>query len=145
MKEIVRYHTNVYFKSNKIIMPLLLWIAFLKISYSQTGLSYVPDIVMSSGCLFFIMIWIGFGCMDIENPISEQILIIKVKNADRYYISKIVFLLLIGLGMSAIGVVIPLLINIMNGYRLFNRTITLEDILCGLLLLFILAFLEVQH
>ncbi len=139
MIELIKYQGRKYFKSNKVIMPLLFWLLFLRISYSETNLSYVPSIVMSMGVLFFVMTWIGYGYQEMEEPVSEQLLVLKLQSADFYNISKIVFLLLVSLAFSAVGTAFPLIQNLLNHFRIFNRAITVFDIINGTVLHLIVA------
>lgn len=140
MKELIKYQVRIYFKSSKIIMPLLLWLIFLRISYSQKPLEYNPNIVMSAGVLFFIMTWIGYSYMDLEDSISEQIIILKIQNMNLYHCSKMMFLILIGAIMALIGIAFPVLQNIAIGETLFKRDIIFCDIIGGVLLHCITAF-----
>ena len=120
MKELLKYHTRIYLKSNKLVMPLLLWLVFLRIGYSQKPLEYLPNIVMSAGVLLFITSWLGFSYMDLEDPITEQIMILKLSSIHWYNISKIIFLIGISLMMSLISVAVPVIQNILLRGSLFK-------------------------
>ena len=139
MRELIKYESRKYFKSNKIIMPLLFWIIFLRICYSEANLSYVPSIVMSMGVLFFVTTWISYSYQEVEEPISEQLLILKVQSAEFYNLSKVIFLLLIGLAFSILGIAFPMIQNLLNHFTIFNRGITILDMIYGVILHFIVA------
>ncbi|HHV10747.1 MAG TPA: hypothetical protein GXX75_10785 [Clostridiales bacterium] len=111
----------------------------MRISYSEANLSYVPNIVMSMGVLFFVMTWIGYSYQDVEEPVSEQLLVLKLQSADFYNLSKVVFLLIISLSFSVIGIAFPMIQNVLNHFRVFNRAITFLDIIAGVVLHFIVA------
>lgn len=141
MKELLKYHTRIYLKSNKLVMPLLLWLVFLRIGYSQKPLEYLPNIVMSAGVLLFITTWLGFSYMDLEDPITEQIMILKLSSIHWYNISKIIFLIGISLMMSLISVAVPVIQNILLRGSLFKREIIYSDVLGAVLLHFLIAVL----
>ncbi|WP_010296952.1 hypothetical protein [Clostridium senegalense] len=127
-KELLKYHFMVYMKSNKIIMPFLVWMICMYTVYSTSPISIVSDFIISMICLFYIMVWIGLAYIEIEDPVLEQLLILKVENENIYNISKTLFLAFIGIVMSLIGVVIPIIINIITGFQLFTRELTIIDI-----------------
>lgn len=122
-------------------MPLILWLVFLRISYSQKPLEYIPNMVMSAGVLFFIMTWIGYSYMDLEDPISEQLIILKLQNMSLYNISKLIFLLMIALVISGMGVGFPILQNMIEKGTLFKRVIVASDVVGGVLLHGVIAFM----
>lgn len=144
MIELIKYECRKYFKSSKIIMPLLFWFIFLRICYSEGNLSYVPNIVMSMGVLFFVMTWISYSYQQTEELISEQLLILKLQSAVKYNGSKYIFLLLIGLGFSILGIAFPMVQNILNHFKIFNRGITVFDISYGILLHFVVAVVGIS-
>lgn len=144
MRELIKYESRKYFKSNKIIMPLLFWLIFLRICYSEGNLSYVSSIVMSMGVLFFVMTWISYSYQEVEELISEQLLVLKLQSAEFYNASKVIFLLLIGLGFSILGIAFPMIQNLLNDFCIFNRVITVFDIINGVVLHFIVATVGVS-
>ncbi len=144
MIELLKYEGRKYSKSSKIIMPLLFWIIFLRICYSEGNLSYVPNIVMSMGVLFFVMTWISYSYQETEELISEQLLILKLQSVRLYNGSKYIFLFFIGLGFSILGIAFPMLQNILNDFTIFRRAITIPDILQGILLHFIVAMVGIS-
>lgn len=131
----------MYIKSNKIIAPGLIWIIFLYFNYMSKPISYVPDLSFSGMILYLIMIWIGFTYMDMEDIITEQLIILKIKSATRYNISKVLFIIIISISMSIIGILVPVTQHIINNYSLFNRNLLTGDIIYGFILLNAFALL----
>lgn len=131
---LLKYHFNVYIKSNKYIMPLAAWLAFMLVAYSIIPVGVVPSCLVSMVCLFFIMVWMSISYTEIVEPVSEQILLLKVRNDNIYYLSKLAFLIIIGLIMSLIGILLPTIQNAVNGFKLYMRAITVYDIIAAFLL-----------
>jgi hypothetical protein len=94
---------------------------------------------MSMGVLFFVMTWISFSYQEVEELISEQLLVLKLQSAELYNVSKFIFLLLIGLGFSILGIAFPMIQNLLNHFSIFNREIIIPDIINGVVLHFIIA------
>lgn len=141
MINLLRYYFKMYFKSNKLIAPAILWGVFLYVNNTERPADYVSGICSSTGVLYFLMIWIGFAYMEMEDSISEQILILKVKNVLKYNLSKVLLLIIIGTGMSIVGILIPVTQHLFNGCSLFTRNITAEDVVYSFLVLSVMAFL----
>ncbi|WP_270567121.1 hypothetical protein [Clostridium beijerinckii] len=94
----------------------------MAISYSVTFLDIVGSMVSSAAFLFALMTWIGFTyCSNIE-LIAEEVLILKLKSHTRYWISKIIFMGVIGLFFSTLSIGIPTICNV------FKYPVTFSDI-----------------
>lgn len=128
LKELLKYHFMIYKKSNKFIMPLLAWMICMYTFYSTKPISVVSSFGVSMGALFYIMVWIGLSYTEIDDPVSEQLLIFKVGSENIYNISKIMVVVFIGIVMSLIGVIIPVIINTINNFQLYTRGLTIADV-----------------
>ena len=115
MFALIRYHISYYIKSSKFVMPLLAYFIFLTISYSAGPVS-IAKIIVSACALYLDMVWVGFAYGDVENPISEQIIMLKCGNMKAYYRSKIIFLFLFSFFMSFIGLLIPSLRDLIGKF-----------------------------
>ena len=138
---LIRYHYSLYVKTNKFIMPALLWLVFLNFSYSQKPIDFVSSTLLSISLLFFIMLWVGISYMESIDPVSEQIVLLKVNNRNTYYYSKNTFVFLLGSALGFIGIVFPVLKNVVSGFTMFTRPITVLDIIFALILHIIVALL----
>ena len=141
MINLLRYYLKIYIKSNKFVAPVVLWIIFLYVNNTTRPASFVSNLSSSGGILYFVMIWLGFVYMELEDTVSEQLLILKVKNVSKYNMSKVLFLILIGIGMSIVGIIVPITQHMINGYTLYTRNITVEDIIYSFILLSVMSFL----
>jgi len=137
---LIKYHYQSYIKTNKFIMPVLAWFVFLNFLYTDKPL-VVSSILISISFMFLIMLWIGITYMESINPVSEQILLLKVEKRNIYYRSKNAFVFILGAALSLFGVLFPVLKNAMSGFRLFSRPLTVWDILCAFILHIIVAIL----
>ncbi len=119
---VLKYNFKMYMKSHKYIMPFFIFIIYMAISYSVTFLDIVGSMVSSAAFLFALMTWIGFTyCSNIE-LIAEEVLILKLKSHTRYWISKIIFMGVIGLFFSTLSIGIPTICNV------FKYPVTFSDI-----------------
>jgi ABC-type transport system involved in multi-copper enzyme maturation permease subunit len=117
-------------------MPLAALITFLFFLYTEIPVEIIGDFTLSMAALFFIMTWVGLTYNDIEDPISEQLLILKAHSEKKYYMSKGLFLILVGIAISIITVFFPVIKNALVNFRLYN----IMDILVALILHCFVAF-----
>lgn len=141
ISELIKYHWQQYLKTNKFVMPFAALIIMLYTIYSSKPVGVVDS--LTSSCLFVFLIasWIGISVCALEYPASEQVIILKIKSHKKYYFNHTLFLVSLSAITALISTVVPILINLSNGGRLFNRSLLFSDIISGFLLLFLSSFL----
>ncbi|MBC3796187.1 hypothetical protein [Acetobacterium tundrae] len=144
MKNLLRYHIKVYFKSNKLLLPFLIYLIYLCTAYSIMPYSIVSSFSESAWVLFFVMTYVGFSYTEMENPVTEQLVLLKVNNDNLYYMSRITVLLIVGVIMSVMGMLYPVIFNVINHSQLFTRSLMLSDIIFGLFLHCTMGFLGIM-
>lgn len=137
--ELIRYHFIVYIKTNKYLMPLLVWVMIMFTTYMQRPLEIVSSYMVSLGALLFVATWINITYLDSVDQVGEQIMLLKVSTRRMYYASKITFMLLLGAVLGVIGVFFPVVKNVVNGGDMFTRSFTPMDIISAALLHFVVA------
>lgn len=135
MTELVKFQLQIYFRGNKFVMPLALTSVFIYMIYSTMPVTVVDSILVSCYFAFLTMVWIGFSTSSDENPVMEQIQLLRIQSRWLYYMSKMVFLVTIGGLVSCICTFFPVVQNLLNGGNLFTRQLTGYDVLNGLILL----------
>lgn len=141
MKNLLTYHFKTYLKSYKLLLPFLIYLIYLFAAYGIMPFSIVSSFSESAGVLFFIMAFVGFSYAELENPVTEQLVLLRVNNDTLYYLSRLTVLLIIGIVMSILGILYPLIDNVVNNGHLFTRTLQFEDVVIGFALHCLMAFL----
>lgn len=141
MKNLLAYHFKTYLKSYKLLLPFLGYLIYLFAAYGIMPFSIVSSFSESAGVLFFIMAYVGFSYAELENPVTEQLVLLRLNNDSLYYISRLLVLLIIGLAMSVLGILYPVIDNIVNHYQLFTRSLQFDDVMIGFALHCLMAFL----
>lgn len=141
ISQLVKYHFRQYFKTNKFVMPFTALIIVLYTLYSSKPVGVVPSMVSCCIAVFLISSWTGVTVCSLEDPVSEQVIILRIKSHRKYYLSHTLFLLSLSTLAALISVSVPVLLNIINKGELFERTLMVSDILCGFLLLTLSAFM----
>jgi len=141
MSNLLIYHFKTYLKSYKLLLPFLIYLIYLFAAYGIMPFSIVSSFSESAGILFFIMAYVGFSYAELENPVTEQLILLRVHNDTLYYLSRLTVLLIIGFVMSLLGLLYPLILNSVNNDHLFTRSLQLEDVVIGFFLHCLMAFL----
>ncbi|WP_373483266.1 hypothetical protein [Acetobacterium sp.] len=141
MKNLLVYHFKTYLRSYKLLLPFLIYLIYLFAAYGIMPFSIVSSFSESTGVLFFIMAYVGFSYAELENPVTEQLVLLRVNNDTLYYLSRLTVLFIISFVMSILGILYPLVLNIVNNNHLFTRSLQFEDVLIGLFLHCLMAFL----
>lgn len=132
---LVKYQLRIYSKENRFLMPLIVMLSLLYFMYSMSPVGVVSSFAMSCYMIFLITTWAGFTVSAVEDPIMEQIQILRVGSVRCYYISKILFLFVLCLAGTGICLVFPVAADIAYRGGLFSRQLTAYDLLHSFLLL----------
>lgn len=137
--ELIQYHLLTYRKTNRYIIPAILWLLTLVLLYRSGPSDIVGIPIITSVVLHFLMVWIGFSYFNSIDTVAEQIVVLKVQKRRSFYFSKYIFLLLAGFTLSFAGALYPVFVNILSDFTLFTRSITFQDIISSLILHIIFA------
>lgn len=138
--DVMRYQYKQYMFSAKWVMPFVLLIAFIASFYSISPVEIVNSFAITGLVLFAIMVWVGVTTQELEPEISEQIMILRLKSARKYYICHILFLAFLCVIGVLISMGIPLLKNLLVSGIVFSRKVEGTDVVGGFSLLFACAF-----
>lgn len=133
--ELVKYQLRIYFKGNRFIPPFLVAALFLYMMYQMKPVSIVSSFSMGCYMVFLVMAWIGFDAPSSEDAEMEQIQFLRVQSAWIYYMSKVLFLIVLGFLIVCFCLILPVLVNVSDHMELFGRPLTGYDICNAFLLL----------
>ncbi|MGG0383532.1 ABC transporter permease [Priestia filamentosa] len=111
MKGLLHYHLHNYLRSHRYIPPLSLYILSLVINYTYTPNPILDSYSFTSLLLFFIMGWFTVTIFHTEDEGQKRITMLHCKNPRKYYRSLFTMGILIGLCLSLISVVYPIVFN----------------------------------
>lgn len=143
LKAFISLGNKNYLKSNKIILPLILFLSYFGMAYSIGPQKVIASFVTQGIYMFFLMIAIAVTYCDSEHEVLEQILIMKTgyKNKSMVYISKILVLSRILVIMTFISTVYPFIRYYFGFPTLFDRSPIVTDGILGLFVIFEFGFL----
>lgn len=140
MSSFVCYQYKQFVMSAKWVMPFVVFVLFLAVQYSIVLVGVVSSLAISGLFLFVVMAWIGVMTQELEPEVSEQIMILRLKSARRYYIFRVLFLVLIAGVGTILAVFFPIVKNILSMNTIFSRDVVCADVLGGTLLLVACGF-----
>ncbi|MDO4273564.1 MAG: hypothetical protein Q4D16_07840 [Eubacteriales bacterium] len=139
MKGLIKYHMQQYMKTSRFVMPLAVFMIMLYSIYSSRPIGIVESFVSCGQFLFLIMVWIGITACDVEDIVSEQILVLRVRSAGKYYLSRTLFLCIVGALFSAAVLIFAAVRETLYGGEFFNRPLLFKDFLFGFIILTLCA------
>ena len=140
INEFVRYQYRQYALSAKYVVPLIALFAVFGIMYSVTPIAVVSNFAVMSLVLFMFMVGIGMTCQEIEPEVSEQIIILRMQSARKYYTGQVLFSGILSVAASLFTLCYPILFHYWHGKMLFTRNIQASDIAGGFLLMSACSF-----
>ena len=143
MIRLLQYHTRSFLSTNKFVMPLLSYIIILGILCSSTISSAKAIYIFSVVVVYFMATWSGFVYAESEDQITEQILILKAPSIIKYYISKVLFVMIWGLTYTVVGFIIPFMWKIVSLITKSNhfKDMTVEAVITSLFMHLCVAIL----
>ena len=139
IKESIWYQLHSYAKSNKYIIPLAVLAIFLYFNYSILPVGVLEAFGISMIVMFLLMVWVGAAYQEVESPVSEQLIILRMGSEKNYYRSNVLVLIILEATASVIAILFPILQNLLNHFHVFDRAFTLADAGSGLFLHFCAA------
>lgn len=122
---------RVYIASNRIIMPCMTLLVALAGLYAVAPARIADSYAYSMTVFFFVMVWIGMGFTEAEDPVSQQLVILRIGRPVLYYIARTLFVVCVGLALALFCIVFPLLMNLMRGGGLYKTEIRADTLLIG--------------
>lgn len=108
MRAAIGYSFRYYVRSYRYVAPLLLFGLILFFIYSVVPNPVMPSYSLTSTVMFVIAAWLGFGYVDAEDDAQQLITAMHVGSATRYYLSKLMVLILLTFILSLICVIYPI-------------------------------------
>lgn len=134
VSNLVKTQLQIYFKGSSFIMPLIVSFIFLYTMFSIKPLDIVSSYLVSGVFLFLLMVWVGLSVSFGENTVTEQLLLLRVRGATCYYVSKILFFVCIALLADVLYTAFPVIQNLLNGGDMFKRQVLAADVINAFLL-----------
>lgn len=136
---LLKYHKRLYLNTGKIVLPFGVWICFLIVVYGNQVSCFAQQLSFSRIILFLLMVLIGYSYMNGEAIVADQVMIMNVGSMNYYNLSKNIFIILISIVMSFVGMIYPLIRCLFGG--ICAQPVAFGDILTVFLCLSVIAIM----
>ncbi len=140
LKAVYRYEMDKLLKSSKLIVPLLILVAYIGIAYSIAPLEILSSFSICSLVLFMLMISVGVMQDDVNDSMIEQTILVKLRRKELFYLGKVALIGVVSIVFSLVSVLLPLFIHVFRGSMLFSREIVISDVLSSFVLFWLFGF-----
>ncbi len=120
-------------RSAVLVIPIVAVAAFVQAMYSVTPTQISGSFLLSGLFLFIISAFIALTIQFKENDTHEEIMLLHSKSRFNYYISREMILCSLTLLFAVFLIVYPIIDSALNSH-LFNRKLTISDIIYGSLI-----------
>lgn len=115
MKAVIKYSLHDYLRSHKYFPPISTFIILIFVYYSYTPNPIIDSYAVTSLILYIISAWVCISVLSLDPPVQRQLMILHIGGENRYYLSKLITVLLISIILTAYVFVYPILFNMFNG------------------------------
>ncbi len=136
-----RYYRTIYRQSNKWLMPLIGWMIFLYLNYLVMPQEFTSTMLNSATFMFLLTAWASQTFLASLTPVMEQIIVTRLPKKENYWMQTLVFVTYLGSLLSLVSVALPIIINLVKNQGLFKRGISLEEIMCALVIHFVFSLI----
>ena len=137
----VSYLLRSYVRTSRPLMPFLTLLLLTGLLYGTKPVQAADSYTVSTTILCFASTWIGLTYCEVQSPVSEQLLVLKLGGIVRYQLAYTLSLMVVGLCAALLCTLLPLLLHVVNGFTLYDPPVNLPTVLFSVLLHFCAAFM----
>ncbi len=137
---ICKYETEKLLKSRKWLVPAVLFILYLGMSYSVGPLDILSSFGICSLAVFVGMTAIFFMYEGIHYQAMDQTVFIRISGKKSFYAGKVLLVGKAGMIVGAVSVLAPVIQYMINGKDFFTTPLTMEIAISGFVLCFLSGF-----
>lgn len=133
----MRFSFRYYFRSNRYVSPLTLYIIAIIFIYGIVPNPVLPSYGFTSTVLFLVSAWLCFTFIDVEEQTQQMISVLHLGNVTKYYMARMLVIGLIGSGLALGTTLYPI------AFDRFGVQPTVEQIVVGLVSHLLLSYLGI--
>ncbi len=137
---ICKYETEKLLKSRKWLVPAVLFIMYLGMSYSVGPLDILSSFGICSLVVFIGMTVLFFMYNDFSYQAMDQTIFIRISGKKSFYAGRVLLVGKVSMIAAAISVLAPVIQYMINGKDFFTAPFTMEKVISGFVLCFLSGF-----
>lgn len=115
MLALIKYNYKLHIKTKRFIVFLLIYLAFISIYIISDKSILLESTSFCGNILYLISVLIGFKYSEIQDWRTEEIVYLKVQSKFKYWMSKVLFIMIVGCVVSLIGIMFTSSLIIFKG------------------------------
>lgn len=131
-----KYRLHRYFYSSYPVIPLIATVCFLECMYSVKPMDVCSGYILSGIFQFVLLIFVALSMNGKEETVEEQIILFHGNCWKTYCMAREINLLVISCFYGVILSFGPVIINCFNHFSFFTRTLTVDDVVKGAIIIF---------
>lgn len=120
----LRYTARVYIGGGRGVMPAVALLLALSLLYSMAPARVADSYAFSMTILFCVMVWLGLGFDEAEDPVAQQLVILRLGSAVRFFSYGALFLLATSGVFGLFAALYPVGLHALRGGGLFHTSPT---------------------
>ena len=137
---ICKYETEKLLKSRKWMVPAILFIMYLGMSYSLGPLDLLSCFGICSLVVFIGILAVFFMCNDLPYQAMDQTIFIRIPSKKSFYMGKVLLVGKVSMIGAAISILVPIIQYVVNGKDFFTTAFTVGKGISGFILFFLSGF-----
>lgn len=138
MKSLIKYSLHDYIRSHKYFPPLSTFVILIFIFYTYKPNPIIDSYAVTAIIVYIISAWLSLSILSIESPVHRGVLSLHTGGWNRYYISKIISVVIIAVFLSFYAILYPIM------FSMFNDPLTITMVTISFVNHMILAILGVS-
>ncbi|RDW17284.1 hypothetical protein [Oceanobacillus chungangensis] len=119
MKALIKFSLHDYLRSHKYFPPISTFIILILIYYSYRPNPIIDSYAVTAMILYIISAWLCISVLSLDPPVQRQLMVLHIGGENRYYLSKIISVLLISIILTVYAFIYPII------FGMFDESVTL--------------------
>ncbi|MBD7985267.1 hypothetical protein H9649_11770 [Sporosarcina sp. Sa2YVA2] len=107
----IHYQLKSYLRSLTFIPPVTMFVAWIVIFYTYSGVPIMSSYVITSVSLYLVMTWVAMNVFSLETATEKNLLFVQLKSKHAYLLGKWAVCFLAALVLGAIAILYPLIFS----------------------------------
>lgn len=128
----IGYHSDVYIRTTRYVVPCLLLLIAGGGIYSTAPVRVADSYAYTMAMLFFCMVCIGVTATDADDPVADQLLVLRLGSLSMHVLAKLGFLLFASVVLGILTALFPLLMHVAHGSALYKTPLHAREVLLAI-------------
>lgn len=130
-----KYYWHSYLLSIQPLLALLPYLLWFTIAYNMVPVEVLSSYGIKSVIAFISMTILGATFSNHQNLMIETSFMVRVKNKDVFYFSKLLVVFAYSFALAFVGVTVPIVLHFARSVALFEPALMISDVVVGFVII----------